>query len=162
VNLEQRLASSDPDGFERGILENVRDHGWSVVLIPEDQEGPGFAFTVGLEHSFDHPELVMIGQKLENMHGIINAAGERIRGGDIVQTGVPTDNVLEGYDAVFLEIDQTHFPEWLGTARWFYGGDNFRALQLVYPDRLSRFPWDAGVHPDFVAAQPILGTIDQP
>ncbi|HEY1605029.1 MAG TPA: DUF4262 domain-containing protein [Allosphingosinicella sp.] len=31
----------------------------------------------------------------------------------------------------------------LGWSRWFYGGDVFPYLRLVWPDRVGLFPWEA-------------------
>lgn len=30
------------------IIENVQRHGWHVVMVPEDEIGPGFAYTIGV------------------------------------------------------------------------------------------------------------------
>ncbi|MFL5577733.1 MAG: DUF4262 domain-containing protein [Gemmatimonadaceae bacterium] len=44
----------------------------------------------------------------------------------------------------------------VGFARWFYGGDDFPVLQVVYPDRTGRYPWEDGVAEGFRAVQPVL------
>ena len=156
TDLDGRLSDPSLEPFDRWLLETVRRHGWGVVKVPEDDEGPAFAFSVGLFHAFDHPEVLVIGQKLEAMHGIINHLGERIRDGERFAAGRAYGDVLEGYDCYMLEVDQSHFREYLGTAMWFYDQASFPALQLVWPDRLKRYPWDANAHPSFATTQPVL------
>ncbi|WP_367826613.1 DUF4262 domain-containing protein [Streptomyces sp. LMG1-1-1.1] len=33
------------------VIEHVQQHGWHVVMVPEGEIGPGFAYTIGLTHS---------------------------------------------------------------------------------------------------------------
>ncbi|HEY2534440.1 MAG TPA: DUF4262 domain-containing protein [Xanthobacteraceae bacterium] len=42
------------------------------------------------------------------------------------------------------------------TSRWFYGGDDFLCLQLVFPDTSGHFPWSSGSSEGFRTAQPDL------
>lgn len=49
------------DEHERKALADVQQHGWHVLKVMEDNEGPAFAYTVGLYHSFGHPELIVVG-----------------------------------------------------------------------------------------------------
>jgi len=43
-----------------------------------------------------------------------------------------------------------------GESRWFYGGDDFPCLQIVWPDRAGRFPWEADFDAQFEGNQPDL------
>jgi hypothetical protein len=47
-----------------------------VVKVFGDDEGPGFAFTIGLYQRFRHPELLVFGLPLDTMHLMLNGAGE--------------------------------------------------------------------------------------
>ena len=38
-----------------------------------------------------------------------------------------------------------------------YDGEDFACVQLVWPDKQGRWPWDAAVREGFVAMQPVLG-----
>jgi len=44
----------------------------------------------------------------------------------------------------------------MGYAVWFYGGDDFSALQCVYPDLEGHFPWDGGFDANWRNRQPLL------
>jgi hypothetical protein len=44
----------------------------------------------------------------------------------------------------------------LPDAAWFYGAGSFPALQLVWPDRAHRLPWEEGFDPDLWSFQPLL------
>lgn len=160
MNLETRLKNPNLDDFERELLETVRDYGWQVTMIPEDDEGSAFAFSVGFEATLGHPEIILFGLKLETMHSLINFVGDKIKSGSRFKHGQVVTDILEGYEVMFVNVPKHHYPEFLGTAQWFYKNDDFTVLQMIYPDRLHRFPWDEKANPKFLEQQPILGILE--
>ncbi len=141
---------------DREFVEGIEEHGWRVVLIPEDEDGPGFAYSVGLFRNFEHPEIIIFGLDLELMHGLINNMGEDVRNGSTFETGRRVEDVLEGYAVEFREVARRHHREYLGYAGWFYGGENFPAIQCVWPDMEGRFPDDPDASESLREAQPLL------
>ena len=69
------------DEHDRQLLADVEQHGLHVIGVEEDEEGPGFAYSIGLYHSFDHPEVIVFGLPVRVMHPIINGIGEQVRAG---------------------------------------------------------------------------------
>ncbi|HQU90846.1 MAG TPA: DUF4262 domain-containing protein, partial [Pyrinomonadaceae bacterium] len=49
---------------------------------------------------------------------------------------------LDDFLCYFGEVPGEHFRDYVGWARWFYQGDNFRLLQCVYPTVHGIFPWE--------------------
>jgi hypothetical protein len=144
------------DEHDRKLLADVERHGWHVVGVEEDEEGPAFAYSIGLYHSFGHPEVILLGLPVRVMHRIINVIGEEVRRGERFEHLDESGEVLEGYNVAFRTVERRHYREYFGYARWFYRGDGFPALQCVWPDSEHRYPW----HPEFNATlaprQPLL------
>src|SRR3954451_20971966 len=67
----QRAPAVSEEDREGKLLSDVEEFGWHVVLIPEDDEGPAFAYNVGLFGTFEHPEIVVLGLDLGVMHRLI-------------------------------------------------------------------------------------------
>jgi hypothetical protein len=59
------------------------------------------------------------------------------------------------YPAAAREVDAARLPE-LAFAADLYRGIVFSALQVVWPDRTGKFPWDRGSSSDYRQAQPRL------
>ncbi len=133
------------DERDRKLLADVEQHGWHVIGIEADDEGPGFAYSIGLFRTFSHPEIVVFGLPVKVMHPIINGIGEQVRNGSSFEHLDEASEVLEGYSVCFRNVERKHYKEFLGYARWFYQGDDFPVLQCVWPDKQHRYPW----HPDF-------------
>jgi hypothetical protein len=154
-----RTLDEADDDAERKVIHDVTSHGWHVVSVLEDEEGPGFAFTIGLFTTFGHPELVMVGLGREVMHACLNELGEEIRAGARLAHGTATQSLLEGYRCVFVEVDRTHYRDYLGFARWWHRGSDFPALQVVWPDKDDRLPWHAYANPALAKQEPLLGAV---
>lgn len=141
------------------VRENIAKFGWHVVLVPEDAEGPGFAYSIGMTPTFGHPEFVVIGLKLEFMHTMINTLGTMVRGGRRFGTDDRVDEVLRGYPVRLGMVDRIYYADYFGYGQTYQGGPGFEVLQCVWPDMEGRFPGDPGTPPSFLAAQP---TLDRP
>ena len=144
------------DDFDRKLLADIARVGWAVLGIPEDDEGPGYAFSIGLYRTFAHPEVILIGLPWEVSHRFTNAIGAAVRTGERYEAGREYDHLAEGYPSAFVAVDRSHYKQYLGTAGWFYRGWDFPVIQMVYPDRDGAYPWDAGSTPGYWRRQPIL------
>jgi hypothetical protein len=139
------------------VLDDVEQFGVHIVHVPEDDEGPGFSFTVGLWETFQQPEVLVFGLPTEIAHGLLDGLTDEVDGDRRFAAGEKHDGLLVGYPVRFLELPKARFAEFLGVAMWAYEGDDFPAVQLVWPDKQGRWPWDAGVREGFAEAQPIVG-----
>lgn len=125
-------------------------------MIAQDSERPGFAYSFGLYEEFQHPEIIIFGLESTIMHGVINCAGEQVRRGARYRDGDVTGDLLEGYDCAFRLVDPLQYSKTVSWAVWFYGKLEFPLLQLFWPDRAGRFPWEVGFAESLLNFQPDL------
>ncbi len=143
-------------GGDAQMRADIATYGWHVIKVLEDDEGPAFAFTIGLWQRFQHPELIVFGLPLETMHQMLNGAGAAVGAGRPYAAGQSYDDILEGYSCTFRPVPRRHYDAYLGSAQWYYEGDDFPALQLIWPDREQRYPWAAPSDAWIRTAQPVL------
>jgi hypothetical protein len=79
------------------IRADIDAHGWHVIKVPPDDEGPGFAYSIGLHQSFGHAEVIIFGLPLDVKHIMINTVGDEVRRGARFGDGSVSDEVLEGH-----------------------------------------------------------------
>lgn len=136
------------DATDERLLRALAREGWICIgasPLPADPEGtPRFAYTAGLERTWDHPELIMLGVDWPHSRELLAAAVERVAAGETFAPGRRCPGLLPAGDAAFVEVSHAHRFFNLTYARWLYGGADFRALQLVWPDAAGRYPWDEG------------------
>ncbi len=155
--MTRRSTDADLTPHERDVLQRLELTGWFVNIIAEDERGPGFAYSFGLYERFQHPEIILFGLGGKVMHELINEIGEAVKRGHRYGEGDETSDLLAGgYPCRFKQVNPRWYPETLTWTSWFYRSTDFPALQLFWPDKQNRFPWEKGVTDSFKAAQPDL------
>jgi len=142
--------------MERKAISDIEKHGVHLIEVPEDDEGPGFVFSMGLFDNFSHPEIIIVGLDGELSLDIINGLAQEVREGKKFRDQDRHDGILEDYTCVFLDVAKANFAEHLGYAMWYYGDTEFPALQCVWPDMDGSYPWDGAATEEFIEDQPIL------
>ncbi len=150
-----RTEGTDPG--ENKLLEDVEKFGWHCVNILAEGDLPPYSFTVGLFHSYQHPEFIIFGLPANVAHEILHIAVEAIKTGTPINLALPTDALLEGYPCCFVEVPVTAYRENVGFCMWFYEGDSFPLYQVVWPSREGHFPWHPAASESLRSIQPVLG-----
>jgi hypothetical protein len=156
--VEKQLPEAQDD-YDRAVLDDIRRIGWSVIQInPDspDDPGPLYSFSVGLFHTHDHPEIILLGLKHAVAGQIINDIGGLVLLGQRFESGRAYDG-LASVPLMFVEVDPAHYRQYVGYALWLYGGPRFPMLQCVWPLKSGHFPWDEGYDRRGATIQPFLG-----
>ena len=69
------------DSGESKLEADVKVIGWHVVLVAASKGSAQFAYTVGLGHSYQHPEVVVLGLPDTKAHEILNIIGTAVKSG---------------------------------------------------------------------------------
>lgn len=127
---------------ERKIVDDVREHGWHVVNVLPERGLPGWAYTIGLYQTYRQPEVILFGLRGETMHGLLNNVGEKVQAGHEYVDEETDEELLTGYLCSFRKVLPKWYEQTVGFGRGFYGGSRFPLLQLFWPDRAGKFPWE--------------------
>jgi hypothetical protein len=141
------------------IPELVRQHGWSAVNVYDAD--PPFLYTVGLIPSFNHPELILFGLESQQAHSILSALVRRIRSGEFFRvSGILSGVLPEGRVIGVRPVHATQHSLYLGRAMAFcmYVGmmDEIEAMQIYWPDKSGKFPFEGGCDFNVFHCQPRL------
>ncbi|WP_162606441.1 DUF4262 domain-containing protein [Jiangella asiatica] len=155
LQVQQRLDQEDA-----WLRETVLRHGWAVESVygegcwgppgcpcglPRGGDPP-YAYTVGL-HDFGHPELVVFGLGDETGSLVLNALGERVRGGGRMLPARPLPVDGWHHRVRFFPFHDVGGPPLLTSAQRYYrrtADDPVSVLQVVWDDHQGRFPWEGG------------------
>lgn len=141
---------------EKAFVAKVREHGWFRTGILADNEGPAFSFTTGLWVNANHPELIMFSMKDSIAHDVFWDVFRDAKAGRKLSAGKRTDAVFANLPAYGFAVARKYYADHLGWSRWFYAGDDFPCLQIVWPDRTGTFPWEERFDAEFAGNQPDL------
>jgi hypothetical protein len=129
------------DAADAKLLADVKQHGWHMITVSEDDEGPGFTYTIGLFHTYQHPEVIVFGLPNRVMQGVVDCVAGLVKGGAQFADGEQSDRIINSYACIFRTVLQEHYAAHFGYANWFYKPKHFPAVQCVWPDKAGRFPW---------------------
>jgi Domain of unknown function (DUF4262) len=144
------------DDNDRKLLKDVAEYGWHVVVIPEESGTPGWAFSVGLYQSYQHPEVVVFGLPGELLPAVVNIIGAEVKAGNTFLAGQDYPDILEAVLCTLRNVQQEWYRPFLGYATWYYRGTAFPVLQCIWPDKGQRYPWDAEFKKEWQMQQPLL------
>ncbi|MFF3013660.1 DUF4262 domain-containing protein [Streptomyces sp. NPDC057939] len=144
------------DGADLRIIENVGRHGWHVAMVPEDEIGPGFAYTIGLAHTHGGPELAMFGLDVHAMHRMLNRLGAMSAAGTVLTDGQRHSDVVDGRQVGLRQVDPRWYRTFFGRAIGFYRRPPFPVLQVGWPDVDDRFHWEEQAGARHQESQPQL------
>jgi hypothetical protein len=122
----------------------IAAHGHAVQYVGDpDDELQTFGYTVGLAAQ-DIPEILIIAPLApDNLIPIVNNAVQTIKSSSPLRLAGDYDEVIDGFVVRLREISVDAFAEYgLITSKWAYshGITIKRALQIILPDELGRFP----------------------
>lgn len=136
----------------------IATHGWGGVhVFPNDTtvEPPyAFTYTVGLWPG--HPELIVLGLGHQQALAVLTVCVERIQTGTRLEHDTQYALLRAGYSLTMRQVSAKASRDLLRMAhRLSPHDDPPAALQVVWPDEVNRYPWEAGY--DDTLPQHILG-----
>jgi hypothetical protein len=146
---------------DKTLIENVRERGCHILGVAGDKDEPPFSFSIGLALNYGQAEIVIFGMDPRKAAQIINIVRDDAAKGKKYADGDVSSDILLNVNVCFVQVPLQLYDKYLGTAIWFYRKSPrpFPCLQLVWPDREGRFPWETGFDPSMKRDQPTLKSL---
>jgi len=145
--------------FEK-VDSNIRKFGFHITGVFEDDDTsePTFSYTAGLETSYGHPEILVIGIDYQVAAQLMRSAVDQIRNGTKLTAGQQYLGIAN-MPVIFGTVPEAQARAKCRIAYEAQPGLSVRVLQMVWPDQDGRFPHEPEYDHRFDAVQPILGTL---
>jgi Domain of unknown function (DUF4262) len=151
-----REPAADHTPEQQQLLADIAESGVHIVHVETD-DGAGYAHTIGLWESFEQPEVIVFGLPEDVAVDLLETVADEASEERKFRAGEKADGLLIGYPARFFDVPKELVARLLPDAAWAYQEAEFPCVQLVWPDKQGRWPWEPGVREGFAAAQPVLG-----
>jgi len=149
------LAEDSWDERDRNIAEKIRRFGWNVNGVSGGSM-PEWAYSIGIWHTLRGPEVCVFGLPARTAMSIINVVGGMIRDGARLPDGQRRDDVLNGYDVVLRVVRPRWYRRFFGAGIDFYQRPPMPMMQVCWPDREGRCPWEPDADEWCRQSQPLL------
>lgn len=130
---------------ETSIKNHIQEYGWRFQYV-FDAEGlkESFAYTIGFEESFDHPEIMVFGLDREIMHSLLQEVAVAVKGGAKFQPDQRYTDILSGdFEVIFKPLKSEFYSEYAGVASDYYE-DAVRMYVMFWPDKNNVLPTEPG------------------
>ncbi|HBO37552.1 MAG TPA: DUF4262 domain-containing protein [Pasteurellaceae bacterium] len=148
------------DDYDSQVLDQINEVGWYNIHVAGENGESAFAFSLGYFHKQNHPEIIIIGLSGKQAQQLLNIAAVKVFGAkEKIEPYKKYEYFTESLSVAFVPVDLEHYGEYLGYANWYYGSMSkpYPVLQMVWPDREGKYPWEPGYDQSFLQSQPILG-----
>lgn len=138
---------------------DLSTHGYSIPAFGADISGLDWAHSIGLHHSYGHPELIVIGLDMAIGGAVIDVLARQVVEGRIFTAG-DVVSVIGGHLVHFEEVDEIWcaMGDWFAIGREVLGERGHRwppTLQVVWENALGERPLVPG-DPAWQFHQPLL------
>lgn len=133
----------------------IKEYGYTVIFVfagESDEDSAPFAYTVGLTEK-GHPEMIVFGMPHTTAHRLISLAVEQLLEDKLV-IGEPVSEIAT-CDMIFQHVEPSRAADYIYQANDRAKRD-LPAIQMVWPDRNGKFPWDADFEKEFEGKQIML------
>ena len=126
------------------LEENIAEYGWTAVGT-ETHDGVPFLYTIGLTEKYNHPEVVITGIGMQQAKAIVDCAVKKIEDGRQFGVDEISDEVIIGSDGSsvnvkFVSTNMHNRIRYMCQAYYHHDENDFKALQLLWPDTSGVFP----------------------
>ncbi len=144
------------DKNEQNALQDIEEYGCHILHIMEEPDSPSITYSIGIDKTSNHPEVIIIGLQHEVAHVMIDDYNNRILAGEAFIPNRFYSDFLEGFEVTFKEVEKKHYYKYLRLGRRLYQGNDFKVLQLIYPSTSGQWPWDDDLPEDYIWHLPRL------
>jgi hypothetical protein len=117
--------------FSKLVQYNIRANGYSIAFAFDST--PGYAYTVGVEETWGHPEFIVFGLAPDASDRVLRGIVDLVRRGVLPDDAAHTGAEIEGGKALLEELSPDAASRSMVQTRDYYGERPFRTLQVIWP-----------------------------
>jgi hypothetical protein len=128
--------------YHETVDENIRTYGYHVTFVFAGK-APSFCYSTGIYKSFGIPEIFISSLPQNLSHNLVGNYVKRFKETKEIPLG-KIDDLIDRFPVCFIEAPIDKLADYVLSSFRFYKNEDFKYLQLIYPDTKGRFPDDLG------------------
>jgi hypothetical protein len=142
------------------LMHNIETYGFQVTSVFDPKgKDPNFAYSIGIQKTTGSPEMIVFGMSPRTAHYLISTYFEQAKAGRCFVPSRPYSGFSKNHTVFVQPVLRSKYAHFMAAADGYYGKRGYKAVQLIYPDKLGRWPWNADVPSRFKSLQPVLGPV---
>lgn len=133
--------------YHKQVDENIVKYGYHSTFVFADNAS-SFCYSTGIYKSFGIPELFISSLPQNLSHELVQNYVNKFKNANVVPLDIKIDDLTDRFPVYFIEVPIENLTDYVLSSIRFYNGDNYKYIQLIYPDTNGYFPKDKGYNYD--------------
>jgi hypothetical protein len=123
------------------VDENIDKYGFHITYVLENENGPSFCYSTGLYKNYKIPEIFISGLPQNLSFDLVGDYAKEFK-----EKTVPVNHKISSptdyfkFPILFIKVENEKLQEYVYSTSRFYGENEYKYLQLIYPDTKGLFP----------------------
>lgn len=139
--------------YHATVDDNIEKFGYHSTFVFADST-PSFCYSTGIYKSFGIPEIFISALPQNLSHELIKNYADNFKDQKVVPVNERIDYLTDRFSVYLIEVANDKLVDYVLSSVRFYKGEDYRYLQMVYPDVEGYFPDEAGYDYDQVILGP--------
>ena len=135
--------------YHEKVAAAMKDYGYHSTFVFGDT-GPSFCYSTGIYKSFGIPEIFISALPQNLSHELIQNYVSKFKDAVSIPLNEKLEDVTDRFPIYLIEASKDALTEYVLSSLRFYGDEDFKYVQIVYPDTKGHFPNDVGYDYDQV------------
>ena len=135
--------------YHEKVEAAMKEYGYHSTFVFGDST-PSFCYSTGIYKSFGIPEIFISALPQNLSHELIANYVSEFKDNGSIPLDKRLEDLTDRFSVYLIEVSKDMLTDYVLSSIRFYGDEEFKYVQLVYPDTNGRFPNDAGYDYDQV------------
>ena len=142
------------------IPQMIEERGWAMYYNFGDENAPSYAYTIGFFETLKVPEIILFGINRKNailtFNHIFDLLLKRKEEFPVLEKNY--DILRDDVPVIFSDINYSIATEYFDYCNEYYQDKTviYPAIQLIWPDEKSLFPWEPHYNTKYKQKQPLI------
>ena len=133
------MTEEQKNEYHNMVDQNIKTYGYHMTFVFDDKS-PSFCYSTGIYRNFKIPELFISSLPQNLSFSLIKEYVDTFKDGDTIPLKSKIDYLTDRFPIYLIEVSNSRLFDYVLSSKRFYKGDEFKYLQLIYPDTKGYFP----------------------
>lgn len=138
--------------FEK-VDKSIKEFGYNLTNVFASRDSPSFCYSTGIYKTFKIPELFISSLPPGLCSQLTANYIKSFKDKESIPLNEKLDYLIDRFSVYLIEVPTSKLTAYVLTSIRFYKGEDYKYLQIIFPDTNGRFPNDTGYDYD----QEIMG-----
>lgn len=141
--------------FEK-VEKSIKEHGYNLTNVFASKDSPSFCYSTGIYKNYKLPELFISSLPPGLCDQLTASYIKSFKDKQTIPLNIKLD-LIDRFPVYLIDVPTSKLTDYVLTSIRFYKDEDYKYLQIIFPDTMGRFPNEVGYDYD----QEIMGQFNE-